>query len=60
MTENFKLVPRQGTVTLRHLLTLTAGASYPVVEQNMAAAASIPMGQEPFMDASKVSPIISI
>jgi len=24
-----------------------------VVEQNMAAAASIPMGQEPFMDASK-------
>lgn len=53
MTENFKLVPRQGTVTLRKLLTMTAGVSYPVIEQNMAAAASIPLGQEPFMCASK-------
>lgn len=54
-TENFKLVPRQGYVTLRQLLTMTAGVSYPVVETNSAVAETIPLGTEPFMSASKVS-----
>jgi len=53
MTPEFKLIPREGQVTLRQLLTMTAGVSYPVLESNMDALHTIPTGSTPFIKADK-------
>lgn len=60
MTPEFKLIPRTSGVTLRQLLSMTAGTSYPQVEALMAQFATVPTGTEPFMVADKVCAVIGL
>jgi CubicO group peptidase (beta-lactamase class C family) len=49
------MVPREGNITLRQLLTLTAGLSYPIVDHMAAVIDTVPTGMGPFMPAHRVS-----
>ncbi|KAF8573884.1 beta-lactamase/transpeptidase-like protein [Ramaria rubella] len=53
MTPGFKLVDREGQITLRQLLSFTSGVSYPVLESNAHQMHTIPTGTEPFINADR-------
>lgn len=51
-------VPRKGPITLRHLLTMTAGTDYPGFSVDRKLAKTIPEGKDPYIVPERVRPSV--